>query len=171
MIKTHNITRGGVYIALTIVLLYLSIISPTSKLFILGCAACIIPLSIVTTDLKSSFMVYGVSSLLALMFFSLKSSVITYILFFGLYGFVKYFVEKIRKLPIEIIIKLVFFNVCFYVTYLIYSSIFFKTPEIKIPLKYAVVMFQFIFLIYDYAITLFIGYINRNLKKFTKHND
>lgn len=169
MEKTYNVTRGGLYTALTVAFLYMSIIAPTSKLFLLGCASCIIPLSIVTTGLKTSFGVYIASSLLSVIFFSFKASIVSYIIFFGIYGFIKFFIEKTRKLPIEIILKLLFFNLCFFITYFVYSNLFFKFPKINIPLKYAVFMFQFIFLIYDYAITLFIEYLHRNKKKFTKH--
>lgn len=171
MERTYNIVRGGLYIALTLVLLYMSSIMPTSKLFILGCASCIIPLSIVTTNLKTSFIVYIASCLLSIVLFSFKVSTITYIIFFGLYGFVKYYIERIKKLPIEIILKLAFFNICFWSTYFLYSNVFFKVPKLSIPIEYAIFMFQFVFLIYDYAITLFIGYLNKNIKKFTKYKD
>jgi len=164
MNKVNNLTKGGIYTALTIICIYLSTIITTNKLFLLGAASCIIPLSILTTNIKNSVIVYVASSLLSIVLFP-RGAALAYLLFFGSYGFIKYYVEKLRKLPIEIFLKLVFFNTCFYVVFKLYSLLFTGVFKINIPIYYIVIMLQVIFLIYDYALTVFIAYVNTRILK------
>lgn len=164
MKKVNNLAKGGIYTALTVICIYLSTIMPTNKLFLLGAASCIIPLSILTTNLRNSLIVYGASSLLSIVL-GLRGAALAYLLFFGAYGFVKYYVERIRKLPVELIFKLVFFNSCFYAIYKLYNILFTEMLKINIPIYYTVIMLQVIFLIYDYAITVFIAYVNTRILK------
>jgi len=166
MSKINNLTKGGIFTALTLICIYLSSIVTTNKLFLLGAASCIIPLSILTTDIKNSIIVYGASSLLSFILVP-RGAALAYLLFFGSYGFIKYYVERLRKLPIEIFLKLAFFNTCFYVVLKLYSLLFTGMFKINIPIYYMVIMLQVIFLIYDYALTVFIAYVNTRILKKT----
>jgi len=160
--KVNNLTKGGIYTALSVICIYLSSIVTTNKLFLLGAASCIIPLSILTTSLRNSLIVYGASSLLSIVL-GLRGAALAYLIFFGSYGFIKYYVERIRKVPIEIAIKLAFFNACLYATFKLYNILFTGMFKINIPIYYMVIMLQVIFLIYDYAITVFISYVNTRI--------
>ena len=123
MNKASNIAKGGLFTALTILFLYLSSIVPLNRFYLLGLAACIIPLSIITTNVKNSILVYVASGLLSLLF-GFRGSAIAYIIFFGLYGFIKYYVEKLRITLLEFVLKLAFFNTrsC-YLYYVLYFTI------------------------------------------------
>lgn len=165
MNKTHNLALGGLFTALGVIFIYLSNIVPTSKIYLLGIASCIIPLSIITTSIKNSFLIYLSTSILSLLLLGIKGGVIVYITFFGCYGFIKLFVERIRNTPIELLLKLLFFNVDLVLIFIFYRVFFANLLNIKLPIYAAIIMFQLIFLIYDYALTVFIAYINRRLKK------
>lgn len=165
MSKSSNIARGGLLTALGVIFIYLSNVAPTSKIYLLGVASCIIPLSIMWTNIKNSIVVYGATCILCLLLIGFKGGVITYILFFGLYGFAKYYIEKLRKLPIEILLKLIFFNVSIALIFLIYRVFFAGLLKMNIAIPLAIFVFQFVFLIYDYALTLFISYVNRHYLK------
>ena len=164
MKKVNNLAKGGIYTALSVICIYLSTIIPTNKLFLLGAASCIIPLSILTTNLRNSLIVYGASSLLSIVL-GLRGAALSYLLFFGSYGFIKYYVERIRKLPMEIALKLAFFNSCLYAIFKLYKMLFIGMLKINIPMYYTVIMLQVIFLIYDYGITVFISYVNTRIIK------
>lgn len=163
--KSNNIAKGGIFAALSLILLYLSSIFPTNKIFILGIASCIIPLSILITGIKNTIVVYSAVSLLSLFLIPSKLISISYILIFGCYGFVKYFIEKLRSVPLEIVLKLLYFNITSAALIFIYKLLLSKLPNINIYL--VIIVLEFAFIIYDYALTSFISYANKNLiKKF-----
>lgn len=160
MNKASNIAKGGLFTALTILFLYLSSIVPINRFYLLGLAACIIPLSIITTNVKNSVLVYVASGLLSLLF-GFRGSAIAYIIFFGLYGFIKYYVEKLRRAPLEFVLKLAFFNICLYFTFFLYKLFSLGLPSVNLPIYYVVIILQFIFIVYDYTLTMFISYANK----------
>ena len=160
MSKASNLAKGGLFTALTVVFLYLSNIVPTNRLYLLALASSIIPLSIMTTTIKNSIVIYLASTLLSLLL-GLKGGALAYAIFFGLYGFVKYYVEKLRKPIYEIAIKLCFFNTCVYLIFILYKLLFLNFPKVNIPIYYAIAMLQVVFVLYDYALTVFIAYINK----------
>lgn len=165
MNNTLKITRGGLFTALGVLFIYLSTIVPTSKIYLLGIASCIVPMSIVTTSIKNGWLIYISTSVLSILLIGFKGSVIAYILFFGLYGFIKYYLEILRNMSLEIILKLLFFNLSIGIIFLMYNMFFAGLLKINIPIYAAILMFQLVFLIYDYALTLFIAYVNRVLTK------
>ena len=157
--KVNYVVRGGLYTAISLILLYLAAFVPNSKLFFTAAASFIIPISIVTIGIKYSLIVYAAVSLTGLFLPVSKGIVLVYIIFFGLYGFIKHAAEKIKNLPLEIIIKLSFFNVTVFVSYII-SKLFisYKLPS-NIPWAVIIICLEIIFFIYDYILTLFIDYI------------
>lgn len=159
------IARGGILTAIGVMLLYISTISPTSKVYILGVASSLIPLSVLLTNINNSFIVYIATSFLSFLMLGFKDSVIAYIIFFGLYGFVKYYIEKLRNIPIEIFLKLLFFNFSFFLIYSLYKLFFTGLLKINLPLYQVIIMLEFIFIIFDYALTLFIAYISKLIAK------
>ncbi|WAG69558.1 MULTISPECIES: hypothetical protein [unclassified Clostridium] len=160
--KSNNIAKGGIFAALSLILLYLSSIFPTNKFFMLGIASCIIPLSILTTGIKNTIVVYSAVSLLSLFIIPSKLISIAYILIFGSYGFVKYFIEKLRSMILEIVLKLLYFNIASAILIFIYKLfILSKLPNINIYLT--IIVMEFAFIVYDYALTVFISYANKNL--------
>lgn len=163
--KTIYIARGGLFTALGVIFIYLSTVSPTSKIYILGLASCIIPLSIITTNIKTGLITYICTSILSILIVGFKGNVAAYILFFGSYGVAKYYIEKLRKMPLEFAAKLLFFNATTGFIYWLYTIFFTEQLKINIPVLAAFLMLQFVFLCYDYALTLFISYINRRFAR------
>jgi len=162
MRKASNIAKGGLFTALTILFLYISSIVPINRFYLLGLASCIIPLTIISTNVKNAILVYASSGLLSILF-GFRGSAIAYIIFFGSYGFVKYYVEKLRKAPLEFILKLSFFNICLASIYFIYMLFSFGLPKMNLPIYSLVIVAQLGFIIYDYALTVFISYANKKL--------
>lgn len=163
--KSNNIAKGGIFAALSLILLYASSVFPTNRLFLLGIASCIIPLSILITGIKNTIVLYSSVSLLSLFIIPSKLISIAYILIFGFYGFVKYFIEKLRIIPLEFLLKLLYLNISSAIIIFIYKLLLFKIPNINI---YLIILFaEFGFIVYDYTLTIFIVYANKNiLKKF-----
>lgn len=158
--KAKHIAESGILAALTIVILYAASILPISTLSVLTVASCLIPISIIRTSVKSAISVYIISSFLS--FFLVKTNIaIYYTLFFGIYGVIKYFIEKINKIVLEILLKLISFNILLVIIYFIATG-FLVALNIKLPLYLLWIIGQVAFLVYDYALTIIISfYLNR----------
>ena len=162
--KSKHIAESGLLVAFTVVLLYATSIIPISKLSVLTVASCLIPISIIRTSIKNTMLVYIAASILS--FFLVPTNIaIYYALFFGIYGIIKYFIEKLRNVPLELLFKLISFNILLGTAYLITKSL----------LGIAIHNFSFwilwtalqgIFFVYDYALTLIISFF---LSRFHKH--
>jgi hypothetical protein len=165
MNKSLKLARGGIYTAIGFLCIYLSSVIPVNKFYLMGIAACIIPISVITTGLKNSYIVYISTSLLSLIVLGLRGSVFSYIAFFGIYGFIKYYIEKLKNFYLEIALKLVFFNISLYLIFLLFKS-FIAMPTTKFPMPVIIIICEFVFLIFDYALSVFITYFStRYLKK------
>ncbi|NFE41144.1 hypothetical protein EXN64_04865 [Clostridium botulinum] len=165
-LKSSNIAKGGIFTAISFLLIYLSTILPVNKLSLLATASAIIPIAIISTNAKNGFLVYLSTSILCSIVVGIsRISVIFYIVFFGLYGIIKYYIERLNKLYIEIILKFAFFNICLIVLLYIYKLFF---QGITIINKYIYMYFivaQIDFIVFDYVLTLFIFYINKHFIK------
>lgn len=154
--KAKEITLSAVLIALTIVILYLNLLLPISTISILTLASLLIPIALIRGSMKSAILVYISSSIIG--FFILPINIILlYILFFGIYGIVKFYIEKINELPLEIFIKIVFFNIILFLSFFIFKS-FIAIEITKLPIWLFFIMAQIVFLVFDYALTLLISF-------------
>ncbi|WP_315067526.1 hypothetical protein [uncultured Clostridium sp.] len=158
--KAKHIAENGIITALTLAILYSASIIPISTLSILTVASCLIPISIIRTSIKNTILVYIASSILSFFLVTINIAMY-YILFFGIYGIIKYFIEKVRNMPIELILKLLIFNILLAVIYFIGINLLINL-DVKFPLYIIWIIAQVVFLIYDYALTLIISfYLNR----------
>ncbi|WP_102398890.1 hypothetical protein [Haloimpatiens massiliensis] len=169
MSKASYAAKGGLFAALSILLIYLSTIIYTNRLFFLGAASLIIPLCILMLDIKYALLVYLVSSIVSLWLLGPRGTVVAYTLFFGIYGIIKFYIEKLRNMPLEIVLKLLTFNIFLIAVYTLFKFIFMESIASNY-LKYKYIIFfvsQFVFLFYDYILTIFISYSNnRFIRKF-----
>lgn len=166
MHKASNITRGGLFAALSLIFIYLSSIAPTNKLALLTLSSFIIICSILIMGIKSSFVLYISVSMLSFFLLASKGIAVVYLTFFGVYGFIKYYIEKLNKLPLEILLKLLFFNSSLGILFLLYDTLFISLidlSKIKFSIYLVILVLQIAFLIYDYILTLFISYFNNKL--------
>ena len=177
--KAKDMALGGILVALTTIVLYATSILPISTLAILTVASALIPVCIIRSNVQTSIFVYIASSLIAFFLVPINISFL-YFIFFGAYGIVKYFVERIRKEKLEIVFKLVFFNIVFIVAFIIMQNIlginimdglealigkFFDTSARTVAFIILWIVAQPIFLIYDYAMTLIITFYMERIHK------
>lgn len=161
--KAKHIAENGILGALTVVILYVASIFPINTFSILTVASVLIPISIIRTSIRDAILLYIASSILC--FFLIKTNIaIFYILFFGIYGIIKYFIEKIQKVFIEILLKLISFNILLAVTYFIVIN-FIGAINLKLPLYFLWIIGQIAFLIYDYALTIIISFYLKKIHK------
>ena len=154
--KAKEIALSAALVALTIIILYLNLLLPISTLSILTLTSLLVPIALMRGSMKSAILVYAASSIIG--FFILPINIIIlYILFFGIYGIVKYYIEKINKLPLELLLKLIFFNIIFFISFFIFKS-FIAIEITKLPIWLFWIIAQIVFLVFDYALTLLISF-------------
>lgn len=153
-LKAKDITLGGILIALTIITLYLNLIIPINTLAILTISACFVPIAIIRGNVKLGILVYIASSIIGFLIIPLNT-MLPFILYFGIYGLIKFFIEKLKNMTLEIILKLAFSNLMLFLGYFLFTS-FIGPINFKLPLWMLLILVQFVFLIFDYALTLII---------------
>lgn len=161
--KVENITLGGLFTAIGFILIYISSILPISKLFILSTACIIIPISIIKTNLKTGLLVYISTSILSLLL-GFKIQTLSYIMFFGIYGFIKLVIEKLNNFVLEIILKILYFNISLISFYFLVDEFFnlkFSFNKLNISIYLIFLVLNIIFIIFDYALTFFITYFHK----------
>lgn len=157
---SKNMAYSGLLLALNIVFLILSFAIPTNTLFFMGLASIIISIVIIEQGIKWGIVFYIASSILSFLFMPDKLNWITYTFTFGLYGIIKYFIERDRNLLIEYILKLAIFNI------IIGTGYFFIKEFINIPFNIITALLaQVVFLIYDYSYGLAINYYYEKIRK------
>lgn len=177
--KAKDIALGGILVALTTIVLYTTSILPISTLAILTIASALIPVCIIRSNIQTSIFVYISSSLIAFFLVPINISFL-YFVFFGVYGIIKYFIERIRKEKLEIVLKVVFFNIAFIIGFIIMQNVlginiiaglevlmsrFFDTSARTIATIILWIVAQPIFLIYDYAMTMIITFYMERIHK------
>lgn len=154
--KAKEITLSGILTGLTIVILYLNLLLPISTISILTLASLLIPVALIRGSMKSAILVYVSSSIIGLFILPLNIMIL-YILFFGIYGIVKFYIEKINKLPLEIFIKLIFFNIILLLSFFVFKA-FIPIEITKLPIEIFLIIAEIVFLVFDYALTLLISF-------------
>lgn len=169
-VKSKSIAVGGLLAGLTLLCLFLATVMPTNRLSLYALSSFPTAVIVLEYGIKRGWMFYGASSLLALILIPNKLAVVPFVVFFGIYGAVKYHIERIRNVYIEYAVKLVYFNIWLGVALVMVREFFLdgNTQLAKFPLWVLVVALEVVFVIYDYVYTLFIQYYNTKLKKMLK---
>jgi hypothetical protein len=157
---SKKITYSGILLGLNIVLLLISNLISINTMFFMGLASLIISVIVMEYGVNTGVVFYIASIILSFVVMPNKAQWLLYILTFGIYGLVKYFIEKGRPIYTEIILKLIFANLVAVILYLILKNI------VIIPINIiTIIVYQVAFLIYDYVYSLFIEYYNEKIKR------
>ena len=157
---SKKITYSGTLLGLNIVLLLISNLISINTMFFMGLASLIISVIVMEYGVNTGVVFYIASIILSFVVMPNKAQWLLYTLTFGIYGLVKYFIEKGRPIYIEVILKLIFANLVAVTLYLILKNI------VIIPINIiTIIVYQVAFLIYDYVYSLFIEYYNEKIKR------
>lgn len=156
-IKSSYVARGGLFVTITLIILYTTTFLQFNTLFLIGIASAVIPLCLIKTDLRTSILVYIASCLLGYFILPMKSVWLLYALLFGPYGIIKYLVERLRNVPLEIVLKLFYFNLLALLSFYLYKTFFVPNFTLQYNIILIILGAQFAFYIFDYALTVFIN--------------
>lgn len=116
---TGKIAYAAILGALALILVYAGSIAPTGNWGIVAAAGLFPAAAVVSVGLKAGFLCWAGASILAFLLVPDKFCVLLFAALFGLYPMVKSLVERLRRRPLEYLLKLAFFNASFTLIYLI----------------------------------------------------
>ena len=155
-LKAKDLALGGILTSLTVIVLFINILIPINTFAILTISSCFVPIAIIRSNVRVGIFVYIASSIIG--FFLVPLDImIPYILYFGIYGLVKFYIEKLRNMPLEILLKLSFSNIMLILGYILFTK-FIAPINLNIPIWILIILAQIAFLIFDYALTLIITF-------------
>ncbi|WP_069650056.1 hypothetical protein [Caloranaerobacter ferrireducens] len=163
--KSKKVALGGIVVLLSVLCLYLASILPTNKIFFFCLSTVFIAVIIIEFKTYFSLITYGAVSILGFIVIPNKLIMIPYVIYFGYYGIIKYYIEKINNILVEWVIKIVLFNLFVYVTYIITVNLFVSNLYIKLPIWLILLLLQVLFIIYDICYSLAINYYKYKLRK------
>ncbi|MDO5039199.1 hypothetical protein [Clostridium sp.] len=155
-LKAKDLALGGILTSLTVIVLFINILIPINTFAILTISSCFVPIAIIRSNVRVGIFVYIASSIIG--FFLVPLDImIPFILYFGIYGLVKFYIEKLRNMPLEILLKLSFSNIMLILGYILFTK-FIAPINLNIPIWILIILAQIAFLIFDYALTLIITF-------------
>lgn len=149
----RKVAVGGIFTAISLIFLYFALYLPSIKFTMYFLAGMIPGLILVEMGLRQAWMLYGATSLLSFVMLGNAVSIIPYVMIFGLYPILKFYIEKIKRPIIEILVKLLFFNIAIAFVYIIWTKLFLLNVHVDFPIVWIIIGMQPVFLFYDYIFT------------------
>ncbi len=163
---TRSIALGGILTALTVFFLFVASYIPGFELTMFAISSIFVAIMLIEVGPKSAFLVFIASAVLGFIIVPNKVALAPYILLFGYYGIAKYYIERINKIAIEILLKFLLFSISFGVGFYLFSVAF--LGEINLP-EYPTVILALggivVFFLYDKIYTGMIVFYEKNIKK------
>lgn len=155
---------GGIFAALCLICLYIAAYIPTNRLFFYALSSLFVSFVVVESGIGAGWLFYAATSLLAFLLIPDKLSVIPYATCLGLYGIIKYYIERVRSLILELILKGMFFAAEAAGLYYLYTKILLLGIETKIHIAGILAAALVIFFIYDYVYSRLITFYLQKLR-------
>ncbi|MEL7566215.1 MAG: hypothetical protein AAGU27_15195 [Dehalobacterium sp.] len=159
-----RIALSGILAAGSLLTLFLATILPTNRIFFYGLSSVFCAIIIIEHGVRAGTIFYIGTSLFALMLIPNKIRLIPYILILGHYPLWKTFIERINHTGKELILKLLVLNIFSLAAYYGFTALFFEHVILPIDLRLVFLLLQIVFIIYDYAFTLFIIFYLKTIK-------
>ena len=156
---------GGIMLAASWLTIFLATFIPGVELSLFALSSFFVVLVIGQTTVGNGWIFYLSTCILSLAIIPDKTAVFPYIVFFGLYGLVKYYAERIGKRPVEYVLKFLFFNVSWGLMIFIFKSAFLGNIEIpSLPIPLLAAGAQVMFLLFDEILTRLHSYFHRRFQ-------
>ena len=161
--SASRITYPALLGAVSLILLYGSSVSPTGAVGLVALAGVPCAGVVIAAGTSAGLLCWATVSLLGLLLVPDKFCVLVYAAMFGLYPVVKSKVEALRRRPLEILCKLVFFNLAYTVVVLVTKAVALDgLPLEQLHLGLVYVLGNVVFLLYDFGFSgLIAAYLSR----------
>lgn len=157
--NSRKMALGALLAALAIIIMYTAVLLPVVRLGMCALAGLTVAIAVVEYGTGAGVTVYAVASLLAAIVLPDKVVAAFFILFFGHYPIIKSLIERMGKLAIEWILKLMVCNVSLALIYFVVNAVVpIKLPDIPYALPLFWLAANAVFAVYDYAFSRVAAY-------------
>ena len=163
------IALNGILTAINVIILFLATVAPTGRLSLYALSSFLTAIIVIEFGNHTAFVFFLVTGLLSFFVIPDKTGIVPYIVFFGFYGILKSYIEKIGRFVPEYLLKLASFNILVLIAFVFIKKFFFENIPVGYPVWFLAAALEIVFIIYDYVYSLFIQYyLNRirNILKF-----
>ena len=169
---SKKISIPALMTSLTLVFLFGSSYVPTGKIALLALTSMCILVTVAECGVKTAWIQYVATSLLALLFIPSKGQVFLFIALLGYYPILKLHIEAIKSIQLEWLVKIAFFNALLIVSYFVirfvllsYLSLGAIMDIVLANTVLVVLISEVVFIIYDYFLSFFARYYNEVIAK------
>ena len=150
---------GGVMAAGSLLFLWLASITPTGRLGLTAVAGLFPMAAVLIAGRAAGYLCWAASGLLGFFLLPDKGAALLYLAFLGLYPIVKSRIESLRRLPVEWVLKLVFFDLALTLFWFFLRGMFLPNPPVwledNIFLLY--LLGNVVFILYDVGLSRLIA--------------
>lgn len=154
----RKIALTAILSAFIIIILFLESIVPTGRLGFYALASFILSVIVLENGVRWGWLAYAVTSLTAALIIPEKLNLLPYFVFFGIYTLVKYHIEYLRKKWLEIILKLIAFNLPLWIFWDFVKGFLPDRLTEGLIVIVAGIILQVAFFVYDKIFTLWLNY-------------
>lgn len=160
--RTHyagKVALAAMLTALSLVVLWAAVLVPWGRIGLVAVAGLMPAAAVISAGPAAGGLCWAGTSILSLILLPSKSCGLLYLIFFGLYPLVKWIAERLRRLSLELVIKLAFFNVALTVLWFGFRDLFlWGMPQAQELGQFLYPAGNLIFLIYDYGFSKLIAF-------------
>jgi hypothetical protein len=165
--KIKSITLSGILLAFTVICVFLAANLPTSRLSLYSVSSLFISVIIIEFGAKAGWSFYLASAVLSSVLIP-RLEVIPFVVFFGIYGLVKLYSEKLPGRVAEYAAKVIYFNICLVLGLFFLKELVLNGVGFTMPIYIAAALLEVVFIVFDYVYTLFIRFYASKLKPILK---
>lgn len=168
---TYKIALGGICLALTVAFMFGGSMVPGVEMTLYAISSLFIAVMIIETGVKGGIALYAAAVLLGLLIVPNKLGILPYACLFGLYGLVKYYIEKIRNPAGQVILKVMFLGGVVTVALMTFQGMLLGNINLPdFPVVILIIVGILFLLLYDVIYTLLIRIYRERFKRETAQN-
>lgn len=163
---TYRIALGGICLALTLVLLFAASVVPGAELTLYALSSIFIAVMMMESGLKGGLGLYAAAVILGFFLIPSKVGILPYACFFGLYGIVKFYIEKIKQPAGQMLLKAAFFAAVLAAGLFLFKGLLMGNIQLPDLPKGILLAVGIVFLmLYDLIYTLLIRIYRKRVKR------
>lgn len=121
--KTHKVAGGGICAAMCMVMLFAASFIPNVKIAFMFASSIVVGICILRYKTAAAVVLYMAVSLLSLFIIPNKFISLAFAAIFGIYPILKLYIEKLKNITAEYIIKFVVWNIQLVAMYIILKAL------------------------------------------------
>lgn len=160
------IALGGICLALTLAFLFAGSVAPGIELTLFALSSLFTAVMVLESGVGAAALLYAAAVILGFFIVPNKPAVIPYAFFFGYYGILKFYVEKLHSGILQVIIKAAFFAAVLCTGLLGFKKLLLGSIHLPdYPVWILIIAGILMMLVYDYIYTLCISFYLKRIRR------